>query len=112
LVSKKAEVDKEVRERLRAWVKYERDRRQLSQAKFAELLGGKTTQATISEIETGAKDMGLEVLLRFANKARKSLDYLIDVDPPRAAEGQAPPNPTEASPSSAATERHRKTGRE
>lgn len=98
-------IDHETRERLRAWLRYFYDRKRLSQEEFGKELGD-VGQGTVSQILSGRKTMGLDVLLKMSRKFRRSLDELVDDWPPGSATTKEEnTTPSTASPASHAPRR-------
>lgn len=77
------QTDHVLRERLRGWVRHHlEERRDIypNDGDFAERVGMKPE--TLSQILSGSKTMGLDVLVRFHRAMNRSLDVLVNEDPP------------------------------
>jgi transcriptional regulator with XRE-family HTH domain len=94
-MSRAEHVDREVRDRLRAWLKYFCDRHGSTQDAFAEHIG--IAGPSLSLYLNGRRTIGLDVLLKMSARCRRSIDEIVDTWPPTTEATKAPPDPREAS---------------
>lgn len=106
------EIDPVIRERLRAWLRYYREKYRAAcpnDQDFAEKLGISST--TLSTYLSGTREsFGLDLLVKMRVNLRADLNDLIDLPPPAVQGGAAPPTPAAASPARAPRPRKRGTG--
>jgi transcriptional regulator with XRE-family HTH domain len=75
-------VDQVTRDRVRAWIRYEMDRRQITSARdMARKIG--VNHAYLSIVLNGTGTAGLELVLRLNRKLHMSLDAMLNDDPPK-----------------------------
>lgn len=96
LMPRSQDIDRNVRDRLRAWLLYFMQQKGLNQTDFAAFIG--VSQPTVHNIvkTKEPRTMGLDVLIKLSAKCRKSMDDMVDTWPPEQ-QALSPPNPSAAS---------------
>jgi hypothetical protein len=82
-----------LRERLRSWLLYLMATSGQNQTDFAASVG--VAQPTVNGIISRKRGVGVDVLRKMSRWSHKSMDVMVEVDPPEVAE--SPPGPRRAS---------------
>ena len=79
-VTRRPDLDPAVRERIRAWLRYYKGSRGWTNERLAHELGLATP--TVTNILSGQRTAGLDVVLKIHRRLHRSADDLMDLDPP------------------------------